>query len=352
MSQGDGGRGEDDDAPSDTMGGRVGRSRWTLWVLTDADRRLVTVGLLALVFAGLMAFSVLDLAPVRAVQSSHNAQFWLFSPMVGAVITGATLVVTINQLVLSQELGPLGDQRERMQGAVELREDVRGLLDTPVAPPEPASFLAALVDAVQRHADALREAVEGSDDDRLRARTERYVDGLTEQARSVGEGFDDAQFGRFEVLSTALDFNYSWKVYQAERLRAEHDGLDETVDDAVGDLIRVLELFGPAREHFKTLYFQWELVNLSRAILYAALPALLVAFGMLLYVVPATFTGTLLGVDHYAWVVNGATTVTLLPFALLVAYILRIATVAKRTLAIGPFVLRDTARSSDIDWEE
>jgi hypothetical protein len=344
---------DDRDGPDDTMGGRVGRSRWTLWVLTGADRRLVAVGLLVLVFAGLTALSALDLSPVRAVQSRHNAQFWLFSPMVGAVITGATLVVTINQLVLSQELGPLGDQRERMQGAVAFREDVQGWLDAPVAPPEPASFLAAIVDAAQTSADRLRETVDTSDDDQLRTRTNSYVDGLTEQAEAVGGALEDARFGRFEAVGAALDFNYSWKIYEAKRLRAEHgSAIDEETDDAIGDVIQVLEFFGPAREHVKTLYFQWELINLSRAILYAALPALLTAFGMLLYVDPTTITGSLLGVDRYAWVVNGAATVTLLPFALLVAYILRIATVAKRTLAIGPFVLRDTSRSSGIDWGE
>jgi hypothetical protein len=35
----------------------------------------------------------------------------------------------------------------------------------------------------------------------------------------------------------------------------------------------------------------------------------------------------------------------------LTAYILRIVTVAKRTLAIGPFILRDTDRTEESDWE-
>jgi hypothetical protein len=40
----------------------------------------------------------------------------------------------------------------------------------------------------------------------------------------------------------------------------------------------------------------------------------------------------------------------LLPFAFLFSYILRIVTVAKRTLSIGPFILRETDRSRDLDW--
>jgi hypothetical protein len=37
---------------------------------------------------------------------------------------------------------------------------------------------------------------------------------------------------------------------------------------------------------------------------------------------------------------GGAHTLALAPFALLTAYVLRVATVARRTLSAGPFVLR------------
>ena len=37
---------------------------------------------------------------------------------------------------------------------------------------------------------------------------------------------------------------------------------------------------------------------------------------------------------------------------LLLSFVLRIATVAKRTLSIGPFILRESARTEDIAWDE
>jgi hypothetical protein len=43
-------------------------------------------------------------------------------------------------------------------------------------------------------------------------------------------------------------------------------------------------------------------------------------------------------------VVGGAFTITLVPFLLFVSYLLRILTVAKRTLAIGPLILRESQR--------
>jgi hypothetical protein len=66
---------------------------------------------------------------------------------------------------------------------------------------------------------------------------------------------------------------------------------------------------------------------------------------------PGSVTGSVLGVDALVWVVAAATAVSLLPFAVLFASVLRVATVAKRTLSIGSFILRPTDRDESIDWE-
>ncbi len=82
------------------------------------------------------------------------------------------------------------------------------------------------------------------------------------------------------MVAAALNYNYSWKLYAARRIRAENaDRLTEAAHRAFDDLVDALELFGPAREQFKTLYFQWALVDLSRTMLYASVPALLTAVG-------------------------------------------------------------------------
>jgi len=71
-------------------------------------------------------------------------------------------------------------------------------------------------------------------------------------------------------------------------------------------------------------------------------PALVVAGLMLAVVDAGTFPGSTRGVDHVTLVVGAAFAVTLLPFLLFVSYVLRVLTLAKRTLAIGPLVLRDS----------
>lgn len=339
-------------SPRDTMRGRIEANRWKTWLLLDADRWLVAAVLSSIVFASIVLASVLDVAPMRAVIREQTALWWVFSPLIGAIVTGVTLVVTFTQLVLSQELGPLGDQRDRMEGAVEFRTDVASRLDVPTAPPEPASFLEALVGGVRAHAADLQAAADECDDEQTRQQVIEFADSLTEHSRAVSSGLEGAEFGEFDVLYSVLNFNYSWKIYEARRLRAEYsDTLDEETNDEIDDVVEMLEFFGPAREHFKTLYFQWELINLSRLLLYAAVPALVVTVLVQLYVSPASFTGVYFGVDGIVWVVASATTIAFVPFFLLTAYVLRIATIAKRTLAIGPFILRDTDRSQGVDWK-
>jgi len=331
----------DADQPRDTMQGRAAGSRLRLWLVVDANRWAVAGAMAASIFVSLVVLGAVDPSPLRAVMSRTDPVETLFQAFVTAIITGVTLVLTINQLVLSQELGAVGDQRERMRGALSFRADAAALLDEPVSPVEPSAFLRALVAATGRRAEALADAVADADDS-LRGPVSEFVDGLTENTRAVESALEGAEFGSFDVLSAALDFNYSWKIYRTRRLRAEHAGdIDDATADAFDDLLSALELFGPAREHFKTLYFQWELIDLSRAILYAAAPALVVTAGVLLYLDAATFPGTTLGVSNLVWVVSAASTVALVPFVVLLSYILRIATVAKRTLSIGPFILRE-----------
>lgn len=341
-----------EDSPSDTMGGRIGGSNWRVWLLLSADRWRVAAIFSVSIFAMIVLPSFLDVAPMRAVITNQTALWWVFSPLIGAVLTGVTLVVTFTQLVLSQELGPVGDQRSRMSGAIEFREDIESWLAVSPTPPDPSSFLEALVDSIEGHAEDLQTATEDLEDDVAREQVTDFTVALTEHAATVGEGLADATFGDFDVLHSALDFNYSLKIYEAKQLRQAHDAdLDEESRKALDDIITVLEFFGPAREHFKTLYFQWELINLSRMMLYTALPALGATFLIQLYVSPSSFPGMYFGVSGLVWIVATGVTVALVPFFLLAAYVLRIGTIAKRTLAIGPFILRDTDRSEDIDWE-
>jgi len=333
----------DDEVGEGTMRERATESRWKLWVLLGADRRVLTALTLVVVFLTLVGLSQVVGTDLRSTMGSKDPIETLFQALLTAIITGVTLVVTLAQLVLSQELGAVGDQRDRMEGAMSFRHSVESVIESDVSPPDPASFLQSIVAAVGTNAAALADAVDSDSNDRLAS----FAAELESDAAAVSDDLEDAQFGTFSVLFASLNFNYAGKIYEARQLAADEATSDEG-REVLDDLVETLTYFGPAREHVKTLYFQWELTNLSRVIAYAAVPALVVSIAMIVYGdSTSVILGTYFGVDSLVWLVAAATTVALVPFVLLLSYIVRIVTVAKRTLAIGPLVLRDTVRSGE-----
>jgi len=233
--------------PADTMQERSTGSTLAMRLLLDADRRLVTAGVLALVFCGLVGASLLVDDAGAALRTDDPVET-AFQALIGATATGVTLVLMLNQLVLSQELGAVGDQQTRMEGAMAFREDAADLLgETP--PAEPSAFLRAIVTET---ADRARTVGEAAGDD---ADVERLVDSTVGNATSVEDRLEGATFGEFTVVRAALDFNYSWKLYAATRLQDRGD-LDAATGEPLEAFSAALRLFGPAREHFKTLYFR------------------------------------------------------------------------------------------------
>ncbi len=337
-------REDEDVSTANTMRERAGESRFKIWLLLSANRLVVTTVLALGVFVAFVVTVTLLPQPLQPQLRSGDTIETMFSTMVGAIITGVTLVVTIGQLVLSQENGPLGDQRDRMEGSMDFREYAGELIGSP-SPADPSSFLRELVGVAQQRAETLRDTVSENDSDTLRGEVEEFTDSLIGNAEKVRDQLDGATFGSFDVLLAALNFNYGWKIFQVERIRNDHESvLTEDEDALLNDLKTSLSMFGPAREHVKTLYFEWELVTLSQMILYAAIPALVVAGAMLAVVDAGTFPGYTFGVPNITWAIGAAFTVTLVPFLLFTSYVLRIVTVAKRTLAIEPLILRNSQR--------
>ncbi|ELY43899.1 hypothetical protein [Natronorubrum tibetense] len=328
----------------DTMRERADESRLKLWLLLSANRTIVTVVLSVVFFALFVGVGSQLEPPLSVLLEERGVIETLFSAMIGALITGVTLVVTISQLIISEENGPLGEQHRRMSETMDFRDHVTDLVGKP-SPADPSALLRNLINATDSRAEQFQASVDGVDDQELADEVEEFTESLTGNADTVREKLDGAQFGTFEVLNAALDYNYSWKIFQLERLEDDYeDALDDDHRDAIDELRTALVMFGPAREHVKTLYFQWELIDLSRLILYVAMPALLVAGSVFTFVDASTAPGTTAGVENVLWIVAVGFTITLIPFFLLTAYVLRIATAAKRTLAIGPLILRSSQR--------
>ena len=332
---------------------RIGsrRAKLSLYVLLNVNRRLLTAVLaigLFVVFVFLGAYAV---PTFRQYMTGYASTRYVFQAYVGALITGVTLVVTISLVVLSQEFGSLGEQREKMAGSMGFRADVEDIFNA-ASPPEPNDFLRALVENTTDKAEALEDAVENNEDDDILEAVDQLSNDIRDNASVVSDELEDRDFGEYTVVKAALDYNYSWKIFQARRIqdRYQSDMNPETVRKLV-DLIDILGFYGPAREHIKTLYFQWQLVDLSRGLLYLSIPSLAVTSGLAMYLAPTSFPETFLGIGNLVWIASAGMAIGALPFLFLTSFILRLVTVTKRTLAIGPFILRSAGRSGDIEWE-
>ncbi|WP_254535424.1 hypothetical protein [Halomarina litorea] len=349
MSNGSGSNAGEGDQPEDKMRQRSERSTFVLRLLLETDRRTFAAGLFALILLSLVVVGIAFPATASVLREGDTVET-LFNALISATITGVTIVLTLNQLVLSQELGAVGDQRERMAEAMDFREEVEDVLEAPVSPADPSAFLRALVDVAGDRAERLGEVLDTNDDE-LREYVDSLVASTTGNANQVSESLEGEKFGQYSVLSAALNFNYSWKLYAARRIHNDFaDELNDEADEALDGLEEVLRLFGPAREHFKTLYFQWELIDLSRGIIFTAIPALVISIATLVYYDASVLGGNFFGVNLLGVLVAVTSAIAVMPFVVLLSYVLRIATVTKRTLSIGPFILRDTDRDDDIDW--
>ena len=339
----------DDVGVDATASGGDINSRFRLWLLLTGNRNvlagLLTVGL----FVALVVGGMVNVTPLRAVVRAGTHVERLFQAFVGSLITGITIVVTLNQIVLSRELGPLDDQRDRMSGAISFREDLEELAGS-VMPPDPASFLRVFMTLSEERAGRLHDVTRDNANDDLREDTEALTKRIRTRAAEIDDQLSDVEFGRFELLSAILNYNYSWNTYALRRTRSEYAAsLTEDERAAFDDLVEVLQLFGPAREHFKALHFRWELVNFSRGILYTGVPALAISILGLLYIDPNSFPGSTAGVDNIVVVISAVAALATAPFFLLTAYIVRLGTIAQRTLAIGPFVLHESDRYDEFE---
>ena len=268
----------------------------------------------------------------------------LFQALVAGIITGVTLVLTVNQLVLSQEFGALADQRGRLQGAMDYREDADDYIGSGASPAEPSSFLVELVERIGERARSLADgaeiSVEPPGSEEVDEAVTEYSDSVSRRAREVADRLQGQTFGDFGMLWAALHYDYSRQIQVGRELLRDPDRQLAAGDRAeLEAIVRGLVLFGSAREHFKTLYFERDLIDLSRGLLALALPALIVASLVLLYFDPMAFPEPWLGIPGAVWIVSLAVAASVAPFVLLLSYILRIATVTRRTLAAGPFVL-------------
>ncbi|WP_336343783.1 hypothetical protein [Halalkalicoccus ordinarius] len=325
----------DEEVPqSDLVHERLRESPIKRWILLDGNRFALATLLSVVVFSVCTGIGFAGYIPVTDPATATT----LVGAIVGGTLPFITIVLAINQLVLSQEMGWPNDLQDRFEGMVSFRRQVETVTGSGISPASPADFLQVIVDAVVDRARAFRSTVDPNEDTRLVSLTENLVDAVESEGELVNDALEGADFGTFNALSSVLGHFNGAHLYAARTIRADHgDELSEEAHDALDDLIELLGHLAVARQTFKTLYMQHELAYLSKLLLYVGFPTLL-GGGVFMM----TYDRIIEAIAEPALVVvvGAAVTFVFLPFVVLLVYTLRIATITSRTADFGPFVPR------------
>ncbi|QLG60868.1 hypothetical protein [Halorarum salinum] len=304
---------------------------WAEWFLLGGNRLLIAALGVLLFLVAVASLERSGLIPLDEV----GGLTYLFGGFVSGNLTLVTVVVSINQLLLSRELQEPGELRSQMDDVVDYRRDVEEAAGH-VAPVEPLEFLRMLFDNTQQEAQRLGGVTADTVETERREEIDDLVASVTEQMDRVDGLLERSGTGTFEVLSVTLTTNYARKINRIRRIRSRHgDELPQPVMDSLDRLVDRFQDVDVARQYFKGIYLQEELSSLSRVLLYTGALAEAVAAVLLL-----SFTGS--GISSIARqtlsaVVPVAVAVCFLPLAVLASFVVRTAIVTQRTTTTLPF---------------
>lgn len=304
------------------------------WVLLEGDRRRLALGLVLV--AGVVMAALLWIDVVAVVNPTALTR--LFSALAGGNLTLITVVVSINQLILSRELGGPGQIKERIDRMIDYRHAIEETAGADVSPVDLEGFLDFLMIELRANAEQLRaQDVEGDDHSHL---VESYTETLIRQTESIRTALEDRPSSPFNTLMTILDTDLTEDLYDAERLRkSEADAIPDATAETLEDTYELLAYTGVARQYFKSLYMQRELTQLSQLIIYTGVPAVVLSIlTVWLYGHP---TGAILPRRLLEATVVLTTMAAIAPLAVLGAHLLRITTITRRTASLMPFEISE-----------
>ena len=299
--------------------------RFSRWLLLSGNRFRVATGIL-------FTMVVVVLIPLSSQFAIRNLTpvIYLASALIGGNITLITLVVAINQVILSQELESPGSLRDEIDQLADYRQ---AALDQPAPPTDPADFLQQLLQQTQERASSLAELLPDSSSEP----DTHLIDELPEECAQISEELGTGSDKISSVIVPLLGIGYGTYIHECHQLESayeggEHEQLLSTLDGLSADL-KNLDI---ARQYFTTAFMKEELAKLSRSLLNVGVLAISLPVALLIQLatfptaappLPLVFAFTILTV-----------VVGLIPLALLIAFFLRVATVAQHIASITPFM--------------
>jgi hypothetical protein len=311
------------------------------WVLLEGNRNAVTCALLTITFVSIIGFGSLWTLEMRQLLTETQAVQMILNSFRSGIILLVSIVVSINSIVLSHDITHIDTQEERIEGMTSFRNEVGQITDTDVSPTNPETFLTAMAETIHSEANALRVAGEESEEAFVED-IQEYVDQIATTTEHLERSTTEIGGGNFGVLWLGLETDYGPMMNRSRDITSRYgDDMSESRAEHFDNLIQALELFATGREYFKTLYYTVEISNLSRTLLTVSLPAIVVTASTILAITAHLLPDVwVLGLPPLLTFVALTMTIALAPFVVLTAYMLRLATVARRTAGAGPFVFQ------------
>jgi len=308
------------------------RRRAREWLLLTGNRMAVSAVLLLVVAFVVLIAVVSGFTPLRV----RDPMLFMLFALISGNFTLITIVVSLNQFVLTRHLESPDEIRHRMDEMLGYRQEVSESSMQTVLPITPSGFLKVLFSNIARHGRDLERRIPEIENEQTRTALDQLTAELDSHASYVIDLLEDAPRSVQPALFTTLNANYASSIYLAFYLESEYAGaISEETTTLLTQLIRSLKQVDVARRFFKTVFIQSELASLSRLLLYIGLPVQVVTVVLLLaFSAPATVgpSRTVVMLIIPVIVILGFA-----PFVILTSFIVRLSTVAKRTAAMYPF---------------
>ena len=253
-------RGELDDIQS--VLGDPTENRFKRWTLLTGKRAAVTGALLGAVF--LIAVSFVRPYGMRELLNETNAAKMLFSALLSGAILLVSIVVSINSVVLSQEITDIDRQQERISATLDYRSRIEEYLESGVTPARPAEFLPVILYVILEQAQAVKRSAADIQNEELNEALDAFVDHVSADVEQARKTLNRNDSGDLKVLLAGLSYDYSGQLHAARAFQQQYGDEFANDNEALERLTETLTLFGTAHGYFESLYYKRELAKLRQ----------------------------------------------------------------------------------------
>ena len=309
------------------------------WLLLSGRRIHVTVLFLVFILALLLVMGTLWEFEMERLVNETRAVQSMFNTLLGGIILFVSVVLSINVAALSQEFDTLQAKQDQIEESLGLRSRLESFMNARISPTDIEGFFEFVLLALRSEMETLRDRAATNEDPTTRGELTDYTTDLEEQIELVEQRLR-AHDGRLSTtLLAGLEWDAIHHVYEARRIELEHrKTLNRPERDSLSNVMEMLVAFAAGREYFTTVYYKRELRNLSHSLVILSLPVIVFTAYVLLAIDAGLFPDvTAFGIDRRLLYVSIAFVISLSPYVMLTAYILRIVTVSRHSLPSGGF---------------